>query len=124
MSTRFNDLAWHDATLLEVRINRRRAGEADEVTMPILWPDGRRSTIRFIGCYSLVATMNFGVVAEENVRSASESDDSDELRRHQAMWARLGVDLSGLRMFHVETNSTASTITVFARGWREEDEQG
>lgn len=123
MSRRFEDLPWHDATLLELSVDRRRAGEADEVALSMQWPDGQRSVIRFIECYALVATMNFGVVAEETVRQATDSGDAEELRQHQARWSRLGVELSDLRMFTIETNSTASTISVFARGW-EEDELG
>jgi hypothetical protein len=122
MKRRFEDLPWHDATILELKVDRRRPGEADEVMLSMLWPDGQRSNVLFVDCYALVAAMNFGVVAAETVRVATEFGDTEDLRQHQVRWSRLGVDLSDLRMFRLETNSTASAITVFARGWKEWDD--
>lgn len=120
MTRGFEELPWHDAEILELAIDRRQPGDADEVLMVIAWPNGRRSSIRFLQCYALSATMNFGVVAAETVRSASERADDEELRQHRAKWARLGVDLSALKKFTLETNSTASTIVVFALRWEEQ----
>jgi len=117
MSTQFESLPWHDAVILSIEIDRRRPGTADEVSISMLWPDDRQSQIRFQECYALDAAMNFGVVAEETVRSATECDDTDELRRIRGKWRGLGVDLSALKSFTIETNSTASTITVLARAW-------
>jgi hypothetical protein len=116
----FNELPWHDATVLELRIDRRRAGHVDEVMLTMMWPDERRTRIRFVGCYSLDAKMNFGVVASETVRSATEREDSGELNALRAKWKPLGVDLSSLRSFSIETNSTGSFLTVYCQGWVEE----
>jgi hypothetical protein len=120
MNKSFNELPWHDATMLELRIDRRRAGHADDVVLTILWPDGRRSRIRFVGCYGLDAKMHFGVVADETIRSAAEHKDSEELLALQAKWKTLGVDLSKLSSFFIETNSTGSLVTIYSESWIEE----
>jgi len=117
MSSLFEELPWHDAVILEVEIDRTRPGAADEISLSMLWPDDRPSRIRFLECYALDARMNFGVIAAETVRSAIERDNTDELRRIRDKWRSIGVDLSALKSFTIETNSTASTITIFARDW-------
>src|SRR5262249_13509447 len=114
MSATFNELPWHDAVILSIEIDRRRPGEADEVILAMLWPDERRGRIRFFGCYALEARLNFGVVAEETVRTAMELDDIEKLKSIREQWSRLGVDLATLKCFSIETNSTASTINVYA----------
>jgi hypothetical protein len=116
----FNELPWHDATMLELRIDRRRAGHVDEVVLTMMWPDERRSRIRFIGCYGIDAKMNFGVVSAETVRSAMEREDSEELGALRAKWKPLGIELSGLRAFSIETNSTGSLLTIYSQGWVED----
>lgn len=116
----FNELPWHDATILELRIDRRQAGHIDEVVLTMMWPDERRSRIRFVGCYGIDARMNFGVVAAETVRTATEREDSDELGALRAKWEPLGIDLARLRAFSVETNSTGSLLTVYCQGWVED----
>jgi hypothetical protein len=122
MSEAFNDLPWHDAVILGFEIDRRRPGEVDEIVMSVVWPNERRSRIRFVECYALDAKMNFGVVATETVRSAVELDDTEALRVLREKWARLGADISGLKCFSIEMNSTASTLNVYARGWVREFE--
>ncbi|MBK6918624.1 MAG: hypothetical protein IPH07_14610 [Deltaproteobacteria bacterium] len=122
MTRRFEDLPWHDAVVLSIEIPRRRPGVADEVLLSMLWPDGHHSTVAFSDCFALIATMNFGIVAAETVRSATEHDDDDDLlQRQRAKWSHLGVDLSGLKRFTLETNSTASTLVVLALAWAERD---
>lgn len=117
MTQAFDDLPWHDAVILGIDIDRRRPGEVDEVVITVVWPDETRSTIRFTDCYALDARMNFGVVASESVRSAEEIDDDDVLVAVRSKWSRLGVDLSDVKCFAFETNSTASHIRVYARAW-------
>jgi hypothetical protein len=116
----FEEFPWHDSTLLELRVDRRRAGHVDEVVLAMLWPDGHRSRIRFVDCYEMEAKMNFGVVAAETVFSATERRDSEELQALRAKWQRIGVDLSGLRAFSIVTNSTGSRLTIYSQGWVED----
>lgn len=119
MTLRFEDLQWHDAVVLSIELLRRRPGVADEVLVSMSWPDGRQSTVVFLECFALHAAMNFGVVAEETVRAATEEEDGVDLQIQREKWSCVGVDLSRLRKFTIETNSTASTLTVFAMHWTE-----
>jgi hypothetical protein len=119
MSRQFEDLSWHDAVILAIEIDRRRPGVADEVIFTILWPDDRRSRIAFLECYAMDARLHFGVVARESVRSVTESEDTAELQLIRGKWRTLGVELSALKSFTIETNSTASSITVSAKSWTE-----
>jgi len=116
----FNDLPWHDAQLLSLEIDRRRPGVGDEVTLAFMWPDGRTSRIRFQDCWKLEASMNFGIVADDTVLAASEETNNDVAERVRAEWAKVGLDVGDLRCFRIETNSTASTISVYAQRWSEE----
>jgi len=117
MSELFSELPWHDAVILGIEIGRRRPGETDEVVVMVMWPDERRSRVRFVECYGLEAKMNFGVVAAETVRSAIELDDTDALRSLREKWVHLRVDLSRIKCFTIEMNSTASSVSVYALRW-------
>ena len=49
MNNTFETLPWHDAELLEVTVDRRMAGECDEVRMRVAWPQGEKADIRVVG---------------------------------------------------------------------------
>ena len=115
----FDDLPWHDAELLSVEVDRRRAGHVDEVVIVVRWPDATTSRIRFLDCWRLEALMNFGIVAVETVLSAWEDGENEGVRRIQDTWGP-GANVHDLRCFVIETNSTGGTITVYARQWVEE----
>lgn len=116
----FADLPWHDAEILSIEIDRRSPGLLDEVVLVVTWPDEVTSRIRFQNCWRLEALMNFGIVAPESVLTASEDSDSEGLRRVREKWSKVGLEVSDLRCFSIETNSTASTISVYAQQWAEE----
>src|SRR5262249_20080458 len=101
MSRSFDDLPWHDAVILAIDIDRTHPGVADVVTFLMLWPNGPRSEIRFLECYAFIATMNFGVVASETVKSAGEAKDSEQLRILRDTWRGLGVDLATLNSYSI-----------------------
>lgn len=111
----FHDLAWHDATLLLLTVDRRSPGAKDEALLAVEWPDGSQQQIRFVDCYLLEARMNFGVVATESILDARCSDDSAQLAEARRRWEGLGVTLDDLKCFEVFTNSTASVIRILAR---------
>jgi len=67
MDSIFNSLAWHDAELLSINIDRLDAGNNDIVALSIKWPNGKKELLVFIECYLLDAEMNFGVIAEESI---------------------------------------------------------
>ncbi len=111
---RFNELPWHDSALLNIEVDRKNPGENDSVRVFVKWPDGKENSIIFNDCYFFEAKMNFGVVAEESILSAVCSDEDDELPLIRSKWSPLGVDLGRLFCYAINTNSTNSSLKVFA----------
>jgi hypothetical protein len=113
----FSGFPWHDATILAVDIDRHAPGQNDEVSISIGWSDGRETCLRFRDCYAADIRMNFGISAVESIRDARCFRESPELTELRKTWSRIGVDLSDLRCFELSTNSTASTIRIYALGY-------
>lgn len=114
---RFLGIEWHDATLLEVSIDRTAPGERDEVLLRVEWQDGRRRDVRFTDCYALDARMNFGVVAIESIRDAGCFSESPRLTEVRREWGGVGVELPELLCFELTTNSTGSVVRILATGF-------
>lgn len=111
---KFDELPWHDAELLSVNIDRQNPGECDEVSLKIRWPSGDKITLVFTDCYGFEADMNFGIVAEESILKASEYNDDDRLSQIKSDWRKGGVDLSNLKLFEIEMNSSGSLLKIFS----------
>lgn len=94
----------------ELFVNRRNAGELDEVRLRLAWPQGDEATLLFRDCYAMSAEMNFGVIAEELISSASLVGDDAGLISIRDRWKSLGVSLEMLRCYRLEASSTASVI--------------
>lgn len=114
MNNTFETLPWHDAELLEVTVDRRKAGECDEVRMRVAWPQGDEAALVFRGCYAMISEMSFGVIATERIGSGEIVVDDDHLASIQERWKSLGVSLVRLRCYRIEMSSTGSVIRVFA----------
>lgn len=122
MNANFNDLPWHDASLQFIYIDRQNPGERDVIKFLIDWPDGyKSSTIEFYDCYALIANMNFGIVACEAILTAECFTDSEELKSIREDWSKAGVNLENLKCFKITTNSTNSTISIYALGFQIKD---
>jgi hypothetical protein len=106
---------WHDAVLTEIRIDRSNPGYADSVELFIRWPGGRRSSVMFNDCYAMQAEMNFGIVAQETVRSFDVLIDDEMIDSVRAAFTAAKLAISDLKCFVLETNSTASSIKILAR---------
>lgn len=115
MSESFDDIQWHDASLKLLSIDRGQPGIRDEVSMEIVDVNGSAYTLVFADCYEAHLALNFGVIAEETVRSVRRSSQSDSLERLRVKWVGTDVDLSDVQQFEIETNSTASVIRILAR---------
>lgn len=117
MVTDLQAFAWHDVQLLDLRVDRANPGEADTVRLTVEWgpwaphPPEPRSVIEFTDCYRLEAAMNFGVVCRETILTATSEPDHPAIARIQA-WS----GLTDLFCWVFETNSTANTIRIIARG--------
>lgn len=115
MNANFDLLPWHDAELLELTIDRRNAGECDEVQMHIRWPQGNENVLVFRDCYAMTAEMNFGIIATERVGSATLVFDDPDLDTIRSRWRPLGVSLDSLLCYRFEMSSTGSVIRVFSK---------
>lgn len=111
----FSSLPWHDAELQELSIDRRSPGVRDEVRLQVVWPDGVQAALLFRDCYGLTAEMNFGVIAKEQIASASLIDDDPGLISLRDRWKPLRVPLDTLHCYRLETSSTASVIRIYAK---------
>ena len=60
-------------------VDRRYARDRDEGRLRVAWPRGDEATLLFRDCYAMTAEMNFGVIAEERIVSASLIDDDPVL---------------------------------------------
>lgn len=111
----FNTISWHDSKLLDIQINRENPGLSDEVQLTISWADDTKQLLIFTDCYAVNLQMNFGVIAAETILDASMMQESDQLIEIQRRWENYkDIDLSNLKLFQIETNSTHSTIQIFA----------
>lgn len=119
MNVNFVDLPWHDANLQSIYIDRQKPGEQDIIKIIIDWPDNNSSSIiEFLDCYAFTANMNFGIVACESILKAECLNDSEELNFIRREWLKVGVNLEKLKCFIITTNSTNSTINIFALCFR------
>jgi hypothetical protein len=117
MTSSFDDLPWHDATLIQLLIDRRLPGVRDEVCLQVVWPDGSQSMVKFSNCYAMKADLNFGVIADEQIASADVVDDEQGLADIRDRWRPLGVMLEKLRCYRLETSSTASVLRIYAEDY-------
>lgn len=113
----FEDMEWHDARVLEIRIDRHDPGKRDAIFIDILWPDGCASTLTFSGCYKMNAAMNFGIIAEDSILFAEIIKESREIRELKETWGRMGVSIEGIMCFRISTNSTNSIIEMYCMDW-------
>src|SRR5690348_12900134 len=105
MTDSFELLPWHDAELLEIMVDRRHAGECDEVRLRVAWPQGDEATVLFRDCYSMNADMNFGIIATEQILRAAVVAQDSGLTALRKRWAPLGAALEQLRCYRIETAS-------------------
>jgi hypothetical protein len=120
MSSDFDDFAWHDATLVSLAVPREQPGESDRIVIVVSSSDSEVHRFTFLDCYAFEASMNFGIVAEETIRSARRTQDSEELDALRTKWETAGADLAGLQGFELSTNSTNSTLRIYAMRCRRE----
>jgi hypothetical protein len=114
MNTAFNSLPWHDAVLMELLVDRRNAGERDEVRVRLAWPQGLETTIVFRDCYAMTADMYFGIIATERIGCASIIQDDPGLTLIRERWKPLGVSLESLCCYRIQMSSTGSVIQIYA----------
>lgn len=114
MNAVFNSLPWHDAELMELLVDRRNAGERDEVLLRVVWPKGDEASLVFRNCYAMTADMYFGIIAAERIDCASIIKDDPGLTSIRERWKPLGVSLESLCCYRIQMSSTGSEIIIYA----------
>lgn len=118
MFENFNDIPWHDAELEEIIIDRVRN---DHLSIKICLPEdygGSKITIEFVECYHMNLDMNFGILPPDTILNAQLFEETQKLTEIRHKWKRMGVDLSKLNCYKINTNSTNSIIEVYACSFR------
>ena len=99
---------------MDIKINREKPGENDQVIIVVSWGENIKQSISFNDCFELDLKMNFGVIAEESILDACVINKSLELTQIKNKWKNIGLDLKELKCFQIETNSTNSLIKIYA----------
>lgn len=114
MTADFDSLPWHDAELLELLVDRRNAGECDEVHLRVSWTQGGEALLLFRNCYAMTADMYFGIIATERIDCALLVKDDPGLTSIRDRWKALGVPLESLGCYRIQMSSTGSVIQIYA----------
>lgn len=118
MIQNFNDLPWHDAELKEIIINR---AQKDNIQILIRWPEeygAQSACIEFFDCYAFQGDMHFGFVPPDFILGAECIQQSKELDNIKKIWKKMNLDISRLQCYRIITNSTNSTINIYALGFQ------
>ena len=114
MTTSFETLAWHDAEILKIEIDRHDPGNVDTVALKIKWRDGKIGDVVFEECFKAVLDLNFNVIARETILAAAVVPESPMIEEVRSKWETAGVKLDDIHCYRIETNSTGGLITIVA----------
>jgi hypothetical protein len=110
---KFEDIEWHDQTLIGIDINRTNPGNDDSIKLNVLIDDVEME-VSFQNVYFADIKMNFGVIAQESISYAIINNADIEITNVQTKWSKVGVELDKLLCFEINTNSTNSLIKIYA----------
>lgn len=110
---KFEDIEWHDQTLIGIDINRTNPGNTDSIRLNVLIDDVDMEVL-FQNVYFADIKMNFGVIAQESISYAIINNADIEITNVQKKWSKVGVELDKLLCFEINTNLTNSLIKIYA----------
>jgi hypothetical protein len=117
----FNDFYWHDSVIYNITINRNNPGVNDEIIFEIQWTEQKnKALLVFEEVYMSELKLNFGIVAEETILSASTlSKDNSYLAEFYTKWKGAMDDIK-LNTYKIDLNSTGGKIIIIAKSFRVE----
>jgi hypothetical protein len=117
----FNDIYWHDAIIKNIQIDRNSPGIKDTIIFEVELPEEKGKTnFIFEEVYWASMNLNFGIVANETILSASELEESDQdLKNLYSKWKGVISDVK-LKIYKFSLNSTGSEIKIIAKRFRED----
>lgn len=112
VNDKLESIYFHDAILKGIAIDRTNPGHSDTVCMLVELESGVEIEITFRDCYFFFAAMNFGVVADESIRSLVIASSGDDIERIRNAYVGAGDQLATLKSYNIETNSTGSVLKI------------
>jgi hypothetical protein len=90
-------------------IDRNKPGERDLVRFQLIWPNGEICHLIFADCWYAQMFLNFGVMAEETILSATFIDSSELISQIRSKWSH---NVKPIYQVEFEFNSTASKVSI------------
>lgn len=116
----FNDFYWHDAVVKYIYIDGISFAPNGVISFEIKWPDGDldESVVTFESVYWTNLRLNFGIVADETILTATQlgSDDPDLIKLCSEYDG--AIDSTELNVYFIDLNSTGGKIKIIAKGFR------
>lgn len=107
----------HDAVIQEICIDRTNPGDNDCISLTLLMQDDSKHKLLFTDVYHAQLDLNFGIVAEESIQTVFLEENNIKITEIRGIWKNLGVDIDDLKCYILLTNSTNSTIKIYARNF-------
>ena len=116
---KFNDLYWHDAIIRNIQIDRTNPGNDDSVLFEIEWhEDNEKGVLIFEEVYWASMNLNFGIIADESILSATQLDEQNEdLIKFYSKWKGTMNEVK-LNTYRIELNSSGGEIKIIARRFK------
>lgn len=110
----FNQLYWHDSVIKRIGIDRSNPGKNDIIEFEIDWYDTGLGRLVFEEVYWFRIEMNLGVVADESIDDAyqTDKDDADLVKFNNNFGKFLEEELS---CYVIRTSSTGSEMKIIAK---------
>ena len=106
----------HDTILKKISIDRTTPGESDTILFDLVMPNGLAWSLQFYDVYFAQFNLNFGVIAEETINRAF-LEKNNELNQIIDKWQAIGANVIDLECFVITTNSTNSSIKIYAKSY-------
>ncbi len=113
----FNDVEWHDSIIKKILIDRNNPGNIDSIEFEIEWINQKIERLIFSGVYWANLSLNFGIIAEESILNAYVIDNNDKDLAHLNERWKNSINISELRVFILNLNSTGGTIKIIAKNF-------
>ncbi len=111
-----NDIAWHDALIKEIQIDRRDPGNRDVINFIVQLYDGPLINLTFFEVFWANFNLNMGMVVSESILDFSKLEpDNIDLKNFYSKWKGM-YDRFELDCYLLELNATGSTIKIIAGG--------
>lgn len=115
MKISFNEVTWHDTSILRISLDRQMPGTSDEIEFAVENDTEGPMLVKFSQVWQMQCLLNFGIVSAETIKTAYMKDDHEDIDQLRQEWAKSGLDIGCVKLYEFETNSTASTIKIIAQ---------